>query len=167
MSDPECTRCPPSLDLDAFIDVCTDTTDDGTPPPAKRAKVDPKVFVHVSQDVLKWAEGMEIIRYNKQLDPALKRKQVGDLRVRKDGFKSTFDGRLWRIRCQEPDCPSSALGDGQGGKAIYCIKHGGGPRCQEPDCPSAALGDCQGGKAVYCITHGGGGKISKIKKRSE
>ena len=94
MCEPDCTHCLPSFDLDAFIDVCTDTTDDVPPPPAKRAKVDPKpkVFVHVSQDVPKWAEGKEIIRYNSRRDPALKRKQVGDLRVRKDGFKATLRG---------------------------------------------------------------------------
>jgi len=93
MCEPDCTHCLPSFDLDAAIDVCTATTDDVPPPPAKRAKVDPtpKVVVHVSQDVPTWADMYdEVIRYNKQQDPALKRKQKGDLRVRKDGFKSTL-----------------------------------------------------------------------------
>ena len=134
MCEPDCTHCLPSFDLDAFIDVCTDTTDDVPPPPAKRAKVDPQVFVHVSQDVPTWvkAEGMEVIRYNTQRDPALQRKQVGDLRVKKDGFKAKYTGRRWTIMCQEPDCPTSAQSDGQGGKKIYCVKHGGGARCQAP-----------------------------------
>ena len=97
----------PSFDLDADIDVCTDTTDDVPPPPAKRANVDPtpKVFVHVSQDVPTWADMYdEVIRYNKQQDPALKRKQQGDLRVRKDGFKATL-----RVSTMDNYVPSTQL----------------------------------------------------------
>ena len=70
-------------------------------------------------------------------------------------------GKRWTNMCQDPDCPSSAQGDGQGGKAIYCVKHGGGARCQEPDCPSSPLPDGQGGKAIFCITHGGGARCQE------
>ena len=154
-----CDPGPPSFDLNEFIDICSDSTDVEQCRPIKRPKLDPKpkVFVHVSQDVPDWvkAEGMEIIRYKTQRDPALKRKQIGDWRVRKDELKSSYNGRKWTIMCQVPDCPSSAQGDGQGGKAIFCRTHGGGARCQEPDCPSSALGDGQGGKAIYCVKHGG------------
>ena len=63
-------------------------------------------------------------------------------------------------RCQWKDndttCTKYAHGPGNKRPALYCKRHGGGPRCQKDGCPSSALGDGKGGKPLYCQRHGGG-----------
>ncbi len=64
-------------------------------------------------------------------------------------------------RCTEEDCNNSAQHDGKGGKATKCKRHGGGPRCTEEDCNNSAMGDGKGGKATKCIRHGGGPRCTE------
>ena len=77
-----------------------------------------------------------------------------------------------RKRCQWKDndtpCTKYAHGPGNKRPALYCKRHGGGPRCQKEDryaeprrgCPSSALGDGKS-KAKYCVRHGGGRRCQK------
>ena len=97
--------CPPSFDLNQFIDICSDTSNEASRP-SKRAKVDPKpkLFLHVSQSVPKWADGMEIIRYNKRNDPALKHRTAGDFRLSKRGEKQIFYDNQWNTQCECSSC---------------------------------------------------------------
>ena len=171
MCDPDC--CPPSFDLHQFIDICTDTSDDASPPPAKRAKVGPKVFVHVSQDVPDWADMYdEVIRYNKQQDPALKRKQKGDLRVTKDGRKQSFDGRFWRARCAAAGCNTCPKFGPPGKHAIHCVSHRledeidvRNRRCAAVGCHTRANYGPPGKRAVHCLSHRLDGEINVHSRR--
>ena len=150
MCEPDCTHCPPSFALLADIDVCTNTTDDVPPPPAKRAKVGPKVFVHVSQDVPKWAEGMEVRRYNTQKDPALKRKQVGDWRVRKDGFKATLRvGNDGQICVKTPIAPRQHKVMGKVGRRSIASSMVEGPGVKNPIAPRPPCLMAKGGRRSF------------------
>jgi hypothetical protein len=66
--------------------------------------------------------------------------------------------RRTRTCCQQAGCTTRPEGDGNGGKAIKCTRHGGGPRCQKEGCTTTAKGDRKGGKAIHCIAHGGGAR---------
>ena len=170
MCEPDCLRCPTSFDLNQFIDVCSEASDDVEGRPMKRSKIEekPKLFLHVSQSIPKWAEqGWEIIRFTSVRGPEFKSATNGDVRLDKNGDKTVRKGKRWRERCEVYGCEKGPTFGPPEERARHCLAHRTdgeinvvSKRCIVDGCDYICNFGPPGHRPRHCSTHRMDGEIN-------